>query len=38
MERWERAERLGLRPRVEVLSVLMREDGGGRSRFDELLG
>ncbi|KAK2754810.1 hypothetical protein FQN54_006703 [Arachnomyces sp. PD_36] len=39
MERWKRAEMLGLGPRVEVLSVLLRQERGEgeRSRFDELL-
>lgn len=38
MERWKRAERLGLKPEVEVLGVLLKEEGeGGGSRIDELL-
>lgn len=26
MKRWQRAERLGLRPPIEVLSVLLKEE------------
>ena len=30
MKRWQRAERLGLNPPVEVLAVLMKEEARGR--------
>lgn len=29
MKRWYRADRLGLNPPIEVLAVLLREDGKG---------
>ena len=39
MKRWERAQRLGLNPPVEVLAVLLREEGRGmeKAHMDELL-
>lgn len=32
MRRWNRAERLGLRPPIEVLAVLLKEENGAVSR------
>jgi len=42
MKRWQRAQRLGLNPPVEVLAVLLKEEGKGnagieRAHMDELL-
>jgi DNA polymerase delta subunit 4 len=42
MKRWQRAERLGLNPPVEVLAVLMQEEARGtkgieRAHIDEIL-
>lgn len=42
MKRWQRAERLGLNPPVEVLAVLLREEAKGgkgveRAHMDELM-
>ena len=42
MKRWKRAERLGLKPPIEVLAVLVREEAAGngkveRAYVDELL-
>lgn len=43
MERWRRAERLGLSPPIEVLSVLLKEEKKGAKEFqtaqmDQILG
>jgi DNA polymerase delta subunit 4 len=43
MQRWVRANRLGLAPPIEVLAVLLKEEEQGntrieRARVDELLG
>lgn len=42
MKRWQRADRLGLNPPVEVLAVLLREEGKStkgieRAHIDEIL-
>jgi len=42
MKRWQRAERLGLNPPVEVLAVLIKEEAKGekgfeRAHMDELM-
>lgn len=42
MKRWQRAERLGLNPPVEVLAVLLKEGAKGekgleRAHMDELM-
>lgn len=45
MRRWQRAEKLGLNPPLEVLAVLLREEdkgtnakaGAGRAHVDEIL-
>lgn len=42
MKRWQRAERLGLKPPVEVLAVLLKEDTKGNKKIgtahmDEIL-
>ena len=42
MKRWKRANGLGLKPPIEVLSVLLREEEGGnkkaeRAYVDELM-
>jgi DNA polymerase delta subunit 4 len=39
LKRWQRAQRLGLNPPVEVLAVLLKEDAKGtqRAHMDELL-
>ncbi len=42
MKRWQRADRLGLNPPVEVLAVLVKEEGKGtkgieRAHMDEIL-
>lgn len=39
MKRWQRAERLGLHPPVEVLAVLLREKTKGteKAHMDEIL-
>ncbi|KLU81024.1 hypothetical protein MAPG_00119, partial [Magnaporthiopsis poae ATCC 64411] len=39
MRRWNRAERLGLRPPIEVLAVLLKEENGAVSRahMDEIM-
>lgn len=42
MKRWQRAQRLGLNPPVEVLAVLLKEEAKGnagieRAHMDELL-
>lgn len=40
LRRWRRAAGLGLEPPVEVLAVLLREEGereGGKAYLDELL-
>ena len=43
MKRWKRADGLGLRPPLEVLAVLLKEEEGGqkgaeRAYVDTLLG
>ena len=38
MRRWKRADGLGLRPPLEVLAVLMREEGAERAYVDTLMG
>ncbi|CAJ2511368.1 Uu.00g069930.m01.CDS01 [Anthostomella pinea] len=35
MKRWQRAERLGLNPPVEVLAVLMKEESRGAQGFEK---
>jgi len=42
MKRWQRAERLGLHPPLEVLAVLLQEEASGnegieRAHMDELM-
>ncbi|KAK1754744.1 DNA polymerase delta subunit 4 [Echria macrotheca] len=38
LKRWQRAERLGLKPPIEVLAVLLKENRGSeRAHMDELL-
>lgn len=41
MKRWQRAERLGLNPPIEVLAVLLKEEKKGhaseRAHLDELM-
>lgn len=42
MKRWERADRLGLKPPIEVLAVLVKEEKKGtanveRAHMDELM-
>ena len=42
MKRWKRAEVLGLKPPIEVMAVLVKEEGKGNERverafMDELL-
>lgn len=42
MKRWQRAEKLGLSPPIEVLAVLLKEDAKGtqgieRATIDELM-
>jgi len=34
MKRWVRANKLGLEPPIEVLAVLMREEGKGNSGIE----
>ena len=38
MKRWKRADGLGLKPPLEVLAVLMKEEGLERAYVDELMG
>ena len=38
MKRWKRADALGMKPPLEVLAVLLREEGMGRAYVDKLLG
>lgn len=42
IKRWQRAQRLGLKPPIEVLAVLLKEEAKGnagieRAHMDELL-
>ena len=42
IKRWQRAQRLGLKPPIEVLAVLLKEEADGntgieRAHMDELL-
>lgn len=42
MKRWQRAEKLGLNPPIEVLAVLLKEEAKGthgieRAAIDELM-
>jgi DNA polymerase delta subunit 4 len=42
MKRWQRAQRLGLNPPIEVLAVLLKEEAAGnkaieRAHMDELM-
>lgn len=41
MKRWQRADRLGLQPPIEVLAVLLKEQSKGnsieRAHMDEIL-
>lgn len=34
MKRWKRAENLGLKPPVEVLAVLLKEEKGGNVKAE----
>lgn len=34
MKRWQRAERLGLNPPIEVLAVLLKEDNKGNNDIE----
>jgi DNA polymerase delta subunit 4 len=34
MRRWTRAQRLGLKPPIEVLAVLLKEEKAGRDRIE----
>ena len=34
MKRWERANKLGLRPPIEVLAVLLKEETRGNSKIE----
>lgn len=34
MKRWQRAERLGLNPPIEVLAVLLKEENKGNSNIE----
>lgn len=35
MKRWQRAERLGLNPPIEVLAVLLKEEAKGNSDVEK---
>lgn len=35
LKRWQRAERLGLNPPVEVLAVLLKEEAKGNNRIEK---
>lgn len=39
MKRWQRADRLGLNPPIEVLAVLLKEEGNGveLAQMDKIL-
>ena len=34
MKRWKRADRLGLNPPIEVLAVLLKEEGKGNGQIE----
>lgn len=34
MKRWKRADGLGLKPPIEVLAVLMKEEKGGNNKAE----
>jgi len=35
MKRWVRANKLGLAPPIEVLAVLLKEEGKGNSKIEQ---